>query len=352
MNKLSKHTGNSSNITSISVGIAICSPFGRTILRKSTAIIIATTSVPYVHFFETPEFAFIVLNPHLFPFQEDCMATIDNKIVEMFEQGLAKFANREVFVFMYFPVCDLSDPNEGRSLHRLKDIIDRSNAHMLVTGPNNPQHAVPQHHGRALEIMVSGYGPGQAMWFTTLDNGCAVFHTVNLSNELPNGFITNPVPFEQISKKSVFNEENLTIRVIALTQDDSVQTDVNIDGKHLGYLKFERVLRPNTSLWTFSTRLSKGKHTLRLTGSVSESMEFYGDRRYCYFEERSASIVSIIYQFVVTIVSFFAPWFVWYALKWAVKELVGRNEVRECPPAPIRVSIPLWVYNEMGIVSE
>lgn len=319
-----------------------------------------TSSVPHVHFFETPEFAFIMLNPFTFPLQQDLLRKVDNEIVDMFEKGLTKFANRDVFVFMHSPLFTLRD-NQGdaRPLHRFKDILDKSNAHMVVTG-YGAKHAIPQHYGRALEIMASDNGLGQTMGFVTLDNGCAVFHTVNLNNELPRGFITNPIPFEQIAKKSVFNEENLTIRVIALTQDDSVQTDVNIDGKHLGSLNFERLIRPNTSLWTFSTRLSKGKHSLRLTGFVSESMEFYiADRRYSYFEEKRESLGSSLYRFVVTLVSFCVPWFIWHALEWAVEKLMARNEVCESLPARIistlsgthhdtvNVSIPLWISKEM-----
>ena len=245
-------------------------------------------SVFRVHSYETPEFAFVMLNPFLFPMTPanvDFWARVDDEMLDAFEAELNKHIDREVIVFTHFPIHWWRNTSNPQRCSRIKDILDKSNAHMVVTGHRHPAQTVPQHHGRALEILASDIIVHQNMGFITFDNGCAVFHTVNLNNELPKGFVTNPVPFEQITKKSVFNEQDLTIRVIAITEDDSIQIDAKIDNKPSGSLKFERVLRPNTSLWTLSTHLPNGKHTLQLSGFMSENVEFFiGEKRESYSE--------------------------------------------------------------------
>ena len=245
-------------------------------------------SVFHVHSYETEQFVFVCVNPFFFPMTRanvDFWARADDAMLDKFEAELARFEGREVFIFTHFPVHWWLYYRGSAKCKRFKEILDRCNAHLVFTGHKHPESMVPQHHGTMLEILASDILIHSKMGVITLDNGCAVFHELCVNEEYPTGFVTNPVPYEQISKKSVFNEEDLNIRVILRTTDQRVNTTVYIDGVEVGQLGFDRMIKENVSLWSLRKTVGQGTHTLRFSGFFEKEMEFLiGSVRESYTE--------------------------------------------------------------------
>jgi hypothetical protein len=224
---------------------------------------------------ETPDFAFIFLNPFYFPTTHaviDFWAHPRDKMLDDFERAVRQFANHtNLFLFTHFPGQMWLGERSQQFSKRFESILNASNAHLMVTGHLHPRQPKFMHHGNLLEVVAVDTVWHSSLGIITVDNGCAVFHSVN-TEHCPTGFVTNPIPLNQITHRSVFNECNLTIRV--LVHGEHCRKAV-ISANGCINLTFDRIVRPRVCLFSAFATFNPGYHTLHFSGVLINSTHFF-----------------------------------------------------------------------------
>jgi hypothetical protein len=215
-----------------------------------------------------------MLNPILFPTPNaltDFWAHASPEYLNDIEKELQKHRNHpNVFVLTHFPVEFWLDYDSHKQSTRIQSILANSTAQLLVSGHIHPRNPVFRHFGGFLEVVASDSNYHGALGIVTVDNGCTVFHHIR-GDKPPKALVTNPIPLNQLHKKSVFNERNVTIRVLLLRPRQNAV--IHVIGDAFGRMQFDRLVG-STALYTLTREFEPGIHHIAFRGDHSGTLEF------------------------------------------------------------------------------
>ena len=160
-------------------------------------------------------------------------------VLDTIEEVLSIKNNKTRIVQCHYPLDLWGTLTKSSSGNTLSDIVTKNNASMLITGHTHPSETTIIHTNGMLEVVAadmlkhSGYG------MITVDNGRVIYHSLKLGQE-PNAFVTHPIPINQVSAKSVFNQKSTSIRVIVFDSNQSLNIQYKINNDDPKQLKFVR----------------------------------------------------------------------------------------------------------------
>lgn len=103
------------------------------------------------------------------------------------------------------------------------DILKSANISIFLTGHWHPFNKIISHHEGFLEIVCSDLTTHRRFGLITIDNNHLSFHDATIDSPL-RFIVTHPIPIEQLSSQSVFNDKNTEVRVLVFTR----RTDLKI----------------------------------------------------------------------------------------------------------------------------
>jgi predicted MPP superfamily phosphohydrolase len=227
-----------------------------------------------VHSHQTPDFVFVMVNPFYFPTAHaltDFWAHPTRDLIDNISIELEKHRYREnVFVFSHFPAEFWLDSDTNRVSLRFQSILEVSPADLMISGHLHPRNPIFRHYGSFLEVVGSDSTTHGSFSVVTIDNGCSVFHHIRVEAP-PKGLITNPVPLRQLHSKSVFNEPDVTVRLLLFRPIRDA--DIRITGDFNGRMEFARVVN-RCSIYTFRHVFTPGIHSISFEGDYVGSLRF------------------------------------------------------------------------------
>ena len=131
-----------------------------------------------------------------------------------------------------------------------------------------------------------------------IDNGAINYYSI-LPEEEQKIFITYPQIEEQISAKSVFNENSFSIRVVTLEKFDKLFID--LDGKRVGEMEYKKQVTGSKvqHFYTFNIKVEDGDHELLVSDESQENSQqinfFVGEQTPLTIEKQSKVHIPIFY---------------------------------------------------------
>ena len=232
--------------------------------------------------------AYIIVNPINYPAPHalfDFFAHLPREGLDRIQNEIEKTRNmyKRRILFVHWPAY-LWDDSKSSAGKTYRQIIEDSDLDMVISGHTHPETAVPQHHKQTLEVIGSDSITHKSMGIVTYDNGLTTYHRW-CSYEPKKFVITYPCPKDQLSKKVIFNENEISVRALVFDNGED-NVEINVDGDLKGKMQFVRRLTENTSLYSISGTFSNGEHKLVFSGYDNESLEFYiGERMPPYYEK-------------------------------------------------------------------
>lgn len=102
------------------------------------------------------------------------------------------------------------------------DILKNANVSIFLTGHWHPAKKIISHHPGFLEVVCGDLTTHRRFGLITIDNDRLSFHDGKIDN--PTRFIvTHPIPINQISPQTVFNDKNTEVRVLAFTDEKDLR---------------------------------------------------------------------------------------------------------------------------------
>ncbi|OHS94244.1 hypothetical protein TRFO_39572 [Tritrichomonas foetus] len=157
------------------------------------------------------------------------------------------------------------------------DLISSHEIDIILTGHSHI--SLMNHHKGTLEKNMDDLvGSDGKFGLLTIDNGRVMIYEQKFTfSDEPKAVLTHPIPKNQISKETIFNEKETEIRVLLFS--DNENATINVAGSIEGTLSFQRLIKPNISLYSMPLILNtSGTYKLSFSGDWNYNMEFnYGD---------------------------------------------------------------------------
>ena len=160
----------------------------------------------------------------------------------------------------------------------LKELLKKYNVDVFLDGHTHPNQADIMHFGATPEIAVPDQKNNDGYGLLTIDNGRIGYHYYETTAEFTkNGknktvVITHPVPHK--IQKHIYKDHSFQIRALCFT-NGSGSCDIKAEG--YGTLVKQRDINIGVSLYALNVEVDKGIHKLKITGDITEEIEFAVD---------------------------------------------------------------------------
>ncbi|OHT12770.1 hypothetical protein TRFO_17321 [Tritrichomonas foetus] len=175
------------------------------------------------------KFHVIAINPFEFPTAHSLMllfASIDKEILDRLEDALDQYPNS--IVMSHYPVLEFHSEKSKKG-RTFQDIIGSEDVMIYLSGHSHPIDCTLQHHGKGnLEVIApSTRNEYRQFGMVSIDNGNIRWSVVNMNN--PSDFIvTYPIPKEQLTFHSTFDDLTSEIRVVSLSKNTEAKIHVQV----------------------------------------------------------------------------------------------------------------------------
>lgn len=233
----------------------------------------------------------IAINPFEFPSPHPPLLffmTYSTKLLDMLLTEIKKSSSKSI-VISHYPIGTMHSKRSSAGF-KFEDLIGSQESVLAyLTGHTHPKNPDVLHHGKGgLEIIGPASFQRSKFGLVTIDNDAISWSTIDINNP-PNGIISYPVPKEQISKNTIFNDiENSEIRVIIFSGRKDLKISFTITdtsskkskSKEIfnGTLKYSRsLLKDRQSLYTFPLKnciSNYGTYKIVFSGDFNGSTEF------------------------------------------------------------------------------
>lgn len=185
------------------------------ISRKETNEIELFSISPYWHPVPHAKLAF-----NIFP-TTSFLDTLEEKLQSEFQKG-----TKPRIVQCHFPLNLWIGTNlvkTSKTKKTIYDILKSANVSIFLTGHWHPFKKIISHHPGFLEVVCGDLTTHRRFGLITIDNGRLSFHDGKIDNPIK-FVVTHPIPINQLSPQTVFNDKNTEVRVLAFTD----RTDLKI----------------------------------------------------------------------------------------------------------------------------
>ena len=248
------------------------------------------------------EYTFIALNPFRFPTVHPCLmywVTPQRSFLDRLERVVESCGHDEKLIFTsHYPQSfyKATKASSGRTFH---EIIGDNRTVAFLSGHIHPMHPHFEHHRDYLESIAVDIKSHRMFGVATLDNNRFVYHEID--PEQPNRvLVTYPVPFNQTTAQSGFNDITAPIRILSFTDQP---LNVTISGNVITNV---RMIRKGVYLYEHPIpQMTDGLHHITLGGDCSGEIEFYTGSTIPKFRELKNSEYNLSYlTFVATPILF------------------------------------------------
>lgn len=264
----------------------------------------------------------IVLNPFHFPTGHPPLllyTRYTKKYLNRLEEEIEKSPTKSVIVGHY-PVGSISSKKSSKG-NRFTDIIG-SNPKVLayLSGHSHPKNVIIYHHGKGgIEYLGPASFLGSKFGLLSIDNNAIVWTTMDPKKKAK-GVITYPVPKEQVTPHTIFNDhENAQIRVVmfsTLENHSIIFTAFHSSSSTptcVGFMNFSRKLPNNHTLYIFPIKkcyLKEGNYLATFSGDFDGRIEFLIGDEFKTHAEKYTEYPRIIQMLMITFPIFYAILFI------------------------------------------
>lgn len=228
--------------------------------------------------FETNDFIFVLLNPFKFPV---CTASLAfwYRYSTMFLDKLENVINstnlnKKILLASHLPInCYLG--NVKSTSHRsLEEILNHKNILGFFSGHMHPEQTLFEYHNSYIDYIATDMKTKRIYGLVTIDNNRIFYHEI-YSDTPPKAILTYPIPLNQTSSSSCFDDDDATIRILSYGPKE---LSIKITGDLVGDIKNIKKLNDSLFLYEYPLKgLSNGKHHLKFTGDWNYEIVFqYG----------------------------------------------------------------------------
>ncbi|KAK8872237.1 Transmembrane protein 62 [Tritrichomonas musculus] len=231
----------------------------------------------------------ITINPFHFPTPHPPLLLykeFSTKLLDLLNNEISKSPNKSI-VICHYPIGSIHSSKSSKGLKFIDLISSTKSVHLFLSGHSHPQNSKIYHHDkRIVEILGVSSLQQSKFGLVSIDNGGISCTLINSMNQ-PKGVITYPIPKEQLSSNSIFNDiENSEIRVVVFSNRENLSIKFNISENtnskliYSGNLNYSRKLQNNHSLYTFPLNkciTNKGSYNITFSGDFDGHVEFIID---------------------------------------------------------------------------
>lgn len=202
----------------------------------------------------------IALNPLSFPFVHSPLIMnmpLPAKILDILQDKVEK-SEGKCIVVSHFPIGSIKSgkSSNGKSLTDIVDNTEKVAAYL--SGHWHPENPASFHYGKkGVDIVATASFKREKFGIVSIDNGEISWSPVDI-NKPTNGVITYPIPADQLSSSSIFNDkENSEIRVVMFSDKNDLKIQFKIIDKinsktvFNGFLNYKKQLVNGRSLYSF-----------------------------------------------------------------------------------------------------
>lgn len=247
---------------------------------------------------------FIFFNPYNYPVNKliyNFLSIPTPKLLDRLEEMLNNNAKEENIVLVtHFPVYNFAKQknSQGRTF---AEIIENSKISLVISGHVHPKQPIFLHHNGILEVIGSDIKTHNSFGLVTIDGNQIVYNSLNFSANR-SIFITNPVPYNELSSKSSFNDKNIDVRVLIFGEKDKVflySNGINYE------MEFVVELKPNVNIYHYNASFENGVNEIAINYQNShQNLCFYVNDYSPVYKEKILGIekfykkVSIIFYLI------------------------------------------------------
>lgn len=237
-----------------------------------------------------------VMNPYHYPTVRagvGYLMHMTTKMLDQIEKGLSEKSNSSTRLLMtHFPVSFSNQHARSSSGKSLFEIMSSSNLTSIISGHSHTYRVI--HRNSSLELHSPSISPGRyyrlCYGYISIDNGGFSYQMSSLNQSKPTAVLTYPIEKKFLSKMSDFSIHNYNeseVHVVTFSENPNLNISVkcskdNFNGGYNGYLKFQRIIRPNQSLYSIPLKKLCGELTngfgdfhLTFSGDWSYSADFF-----------------------------------------------------------------------------
>ena len=162
-------------------------------------------------------FDFVFVNPYSFPTVHPPLmfyVTPNKGLLDRLEAAIENTDdNSTLIVASHYP-ASMFTKSRSSSGKTYKEIVASEKVAIYLSGHYHGNHPKFEHHGDSLlEVIAEDIKGDKEFGIVTFDNGRVCFHRVDPERP-PNALITYPIPLEQITSKSGFNDKDAVVRLL------------------------------------------------------------------------------------------------------------------------------------------
>lgn len=235
----------------------------------------------------------IAVNPYEFPSPHPPLLFFmqySTQTLDLLSSEIRKSPSKSI-VISHYPIGTMHSKRSSAGFKFSEIIGSQSSVLAYLTGHTHPKNLDVLHHGKGnLEIIGPASFQRSKFGMVTIDNNAISWSTIDITNP-PNGIIAYPIPKEQISPHTIFNDiEHSEIRVIIFSKSKDLRINFSITNMlnsktkknpiFSDSLKYSRdLLKGRQVLYTFPLKNCISDHG---TYKITFSGDFNGSTEFCY----------------------------------------------------------------------
>ncbi|KAK8892597.1 Transmembrane protein 62 [Tritrichomonas musculus] len=229
----------------------------------------------------------IAVNPYDFPTLHAPIIKsmrLSTRALDLIQEEVNKSDTKSVII-CHYPVGSISSQKSTKGGKKLVDFVDsKSDILAYLSGHWHFDSPSAYYYGKGgVDIVGTASFKRSKFGLVTIDNDGISWSPIDIRNP-PNGIVSYPIPMEQVSINSIFNDiENSEIRVVIFSDQKDLKIGFTIkdlsNSKTVfdGYLSYSRPLINGHSLYTYPMKdcLDRhGSYHITFSGDFNGSLNF------------------------------------------------------------------------------
>ncbi|KAH0786268.1 Ser/Thr protein phosphatase [Histomonas meleagridis] len=225
--------------------------------------------------YETQDLTFIFLNGVNFPTCHTSLSFWINPSVQFLDRLEAVLDNcsttKKIILAGHHPIDSYLGDSKSSSSKTFKEIIDDDRIIGFFSGHHHPSTPKYEHQNSYIDYIGCDVKQRGTYGLVTVDNDRIFYHNINPNNP-PTALLTYPIPYDQTSSVSGFDEDQSTIRIISFGDSP---INISITGDITADIEDVHSIKPGMFLYRYPlNELTEGKHYLKFTGDFEYEIEF------------------------------------------------------------------------------